>query len=168
VRFERNARAGGNMNDPSADMSVLTRLELYFAIRQATRTTRQFAEIFAFDYEMVMIFFVVVETCFQAILHLGGASSDRKSIEKIYLDSALLGVSIFGIADATGIPRETVRRKVKAMTDRGQLAASTKTKNVYVPLSALFDPKILNAFRQYVDEIDQFTRSLKYYAKNPP
>lgn len=156
------------MTDPKADMTVLTRLDLYFSIRQFTRTTRRFAEIFSHDYEMVMIFFVVVETCFQAILHLGGASSDRKSVEKIYLDSALLGVSIFGIADSSGIPRETVRRKVKAMTELGYLAASEKTKNIYVPLSALFDPQILDAFRHYIGEIDQFVRSLQYYAKTSP
>jgi hypothetical protein len=155
------------VNDPNADMTVLTRLELYFSIRQFTRTTRRFAQIFAYDYEMVMIFFVVVETCFQAILHLGGAAADGESIEQIYLDSASIGVSIFGIGDASGIPRETVRRKVKAMTDMGYLATSEKTKNIYVPLAALFDLKVFDAFRLYVADIDQFVRTLNYYGKPP-
>lgn len=153
------------MNDPNTDVTVLTRLELYFSIRQFTRTTRRFAEIFSHDYEMVMIFFIVVETCFQAILQLGGVSSDRESIEQIYLDSTSIGVSIFGIADASGIPRETVRRKVRAMTDLGYLASSEKTKNIYVPLSALFKPRILDAFRHYVGDIEQFVRTLQYYGK---
>jgi hypothetical protein len=154
------------MDDPNADISVLTRLELYFSIRQFTRTTRRFAEIFGYDYEVVMIFFVIVEACFQAILNLGGASSDREAIEQIYLESASIGVSLFGIADASGIPRETVRRKVKALTDLGYLALSEKSKNIYIPISAFFDLNIFDAFRLYVADIDQYVRTLQFYAKD--
>lgn len=155
------------MSDRTTDVSALTRLELYFSIRQVTRTTRRFAEIFGHDYEMVMIFFVVVETCFQAILHLGGASPDRASIEKAYLDAPVIGVSLFGISTASGVPRETVRRKVKAMTDQGYLAASETTKAIYVPLSALFEPRIHEAFRLYVEDLDQFARTLQHYGRDP-
>ncbi|HLZ73523.1 hypothetical protein [Phenylobacterium sp.] len=154
------------MDDPTADISVLSRLELYFSIRQFTRTTRRFAEIFGYDYEMVMIFFVVVEACFQAILNLGGAATDRDAIEQIYLDSAGMGVSLAGVADASGIPRETVRRKVKALTDLGYVAVSEKTKNLYIPISAFFDLNIFDAFRLYVADIDQFVRTLQFYAKD--
>ena len=156
------------MAGPNIDTTPLTRLELYFSIRQFTRTTRRFAQVFNRDYEMVMIFFVVVEACFQAILNLGGAPATREAIEAIYLDATSIGVSIFGIADASGIPRETVRRKVKTLTDRGFLATDDKTKNVYVPVSALFDMEILEAFRLYGADLDQLVRNIHHYGKPGP
>jgi len=155
------------MTRQTIDPTLITRLDLYFSIRLFTRTSRRFAEIFSNDYEMVMIFLVVVEACFQGILHLGGAPANSQAIEEIYLDSATIGVSIFGIGDAIGIPRETVRRKVKLLTDRGYLAVNPKNKNIYVPLTALFEPELSEVFRIYVGDIDQFIRTVQHYTQRP-
>src|ERR1700679_4077224 len=38
------------MNDDQSDIATITRLELYFAVRQFTRTMRRFAEILDHDY----------------------------------------------------------------------------------------------------------------------
>lgn len=155
------------MDDQKSDLGALTRLELYFSVRQFNRTMRYFAELFDFDYDMVTIFFVVAETCFQSIIPLGGAAADLEAIERIYLDSTSIGLSIFSIGEASGIPRETVRRKVKALTDRGFLAVFEKNKNIYIPISALLDERVMRAFRNYVLEIGQFLRAVQYYGKPP-
>lgn len=172
--FAVSARAGRErtqldktaMTELQPELSVLTRLELYFAIRQHTRIARRFADIFGNDYEMVIIFFVVAESCFQAILHLGGAAADREAIEQIYMDS-VAGLSLFSIADASGVPRETVRRKIKILSEWGYLATFEKTKNIYVPVSALLDPKINEAFKRYVADLDHLVRMVQFYERRP-
>ena len=153
------------MDKQRPDLAVLTRLDLYFSVRQFTRTMRCFAELFERDYDMVMIFFIVAESCFQSIIPLGGAGADLKAIERIYLDSTSLGLSLFGIGEASGIPRETVRRKVKTLTDMGYLATFEKNKNIYIPLSALLKKEVQEAFKGYASEIDQFVRTVQYYSK---
>jgi hypothetical protein len=154
------------MNEQRPDLAVLTRLDLYFSVRQFTRTMRCFAELFDRDYDMVMIFFIVAESCFQSIIPLGGSGADMETIERIYLDSTSLGLSLFIIGEASGIPRETVRRKVKALADMGYLATLEKNKNIYVPISAFLKSEMLEAFKSYASEIDQFVRTAQYYSKS--
>lgn len=154
------------MDEHKPDLAVLTRLELYFSVRQVTRTMRSFAELFDRDYDMVMIFFIVAEACFQSIISLGGAAADREAIERIYLDSNSIGLSIFTIGEASGIPRETVRRKVKALSDMGYLATFERNKNIYIPMSALLKDDVLAAFKRYASEIDQFVRTVQYYSRS--
>ena len=153
------------MKERKPDLAVLTRLDLYFSVRQFTRTMRCFAELFERDYDMVMIFFIVAESCFQSIIPLGGAGADAEAVERINLDTTSLGLSLFVIGEASGIPRETVRRKVKALIDMGYLATFEKNKNVYVPISALFKNEMLDAFRCYASEVDQFVRTVQYYSR---
>jgi hypothetical protein len=153
------------MSELRPDLAALTRFELYFSIRQFTRTMRRFAELFDYDYDMVIIFFIVAESCFQAIIPLGGAAADPDSLERAYTDSMSLGMSVFNIGEACGIPRETVRRKIKTLIDLGYLGTLEKTKSVYVPMSALLDERMLSAFRSYSADIDQFVKTVQYYSK---
>ncbi len=148
-----------------SDIVTITKLELYFAVRQFTRTMRRFAELLEFDYDMVMIFFVVVESCFQSIIPLGGTTADRAALEKAYLDSISIGLPLLTIGEASGIPRETVRRKVKRLTELNYLATLPHNKNIYVPLSTLLDKAVVDAFANYAVDIDQLVKSLQYYSR---
>jgi DNA-binding transcriptional ArsR family regulator len=154
-----------NQKTLKADLAVLTRLELYFSLRLITRTMRRFAELLEHDYDTLMIFFVVVESCFQAIIGFGGADSDLETIERAYAESISLGTSVLNIGEATGIPRETVRRKVKTLMDMGLVATAEKSKAIYVPLSALLEPAMLEVLRAYVADTQQFVRTVQFYAK---
>jgi len=149
-----------------SDIATITKLELYFAVRQFTRTMRRFAELLDRDYDMVMIFFVVVESCFQSIIPLGGATADPAALEAAYLDSISIGLPILAIGEASGIPRETVRRKVKRLTEMNYLA-SLPNKNIYVPLSTLLDKAVVDAFANYATDIDQLVKNLQYYSRQP-
>jgi hypothetical protein len=148
-----------------AELAVLTRLELYFSLRLMTRTMRRFADRLDDDYDSVMIFFVVLEACFQAIIAFGGSDADLPTIEKAYAESISLGASLFTIGEATGIARETVRRKVKTLIDRGLVTTSDRNKNVYVPVSVLLEPAMLELVRNYAADTEQFVRTVQFYGR---
>jgi hypothetical protein len=153
------------MADPKAPLAALTRLDLYFSIRHFNRTARRFGELFGNDYDRVVIFMIVAEACFQSILHLGGAEANRAEIEKIYLESSTLGLNQFAISEASGIPRETVRRKIKQLIDGGFLAILPSSKNIFVPVAALLEPAVAGTFERYAADIDHFVRTAKYYTR---
>jgi len=149
--------------DPKADLAVLTRLELYFSLRLVTRTMRRFAELLDHDYDMLMIFFIVVEACLQSIIVFGGANADFATMEKGYMESISLGLSALTIGETTGIPRETVRRKIKTLTDLGLLATSDKNRTVYVPLATLVREDILEMIRTYTSDTEQLVNTARFY-----
>jgi hypothetical protein len=157
---EMSARA---KRDVQGDLTALTRLELYFSLRLITRTMRRFADHLEHDYDTLMIFFVVLEACFQAIIAFGGSDADLPAIEKAYAESISLGATLLSIGEATGIPRETVRRKVKALMDRGLIATTERNKNIYVPISVLLEPEMLEVIRAYAADADQMVRTVQFY-----
>jgi hypothetical protein len=152
---------------PSADakLEILTRLDLYFSVRHTARTMRLFAEILDYDYDCVVIFLSVAEVCFQAAFHLAPIDVGPRDIENLYSQFASSGLSVMTIAEITGIPRETVRRKVKKLVDDGHLAISQHTKNVYLPASVVLSTKFFDRFRSHVDEAAQLVKSIAYYQK---
>ena len=149
--------------NPKADLAVLTRLELYFSLRLVTRTMRRFAELLDHDYDMLMIFFIVVESCLQAIIVFGGANADFATMEKGYMESVSLGLSALTIGETTGIPRETVRRKIKTLVDLGLLATSDKNRTVYVPLTTLVREDIFEMIRTYTSDTEQLINTARFY-----
>jgi hypothetical protein len=150
--------------DPRADLAVLTRLELYFSLRLVTRTMRRFAQLLDHDYDMLMIFFIVVESCLQAIIVFGGSNADFVTMEKGYMESVSLGLSVLTIGETTGIPRETVRRKIKMLVDLGLLATSDKSRTVYVPLATLVREDISEMIRTYTSDTEQLVNTARLYS----
>jgi hypothetical protein len=146
-----------------ADLAVLTRLELYFSLRLVTRTMRRFAELLDHDYDMLMIFFIVVESCLQAIIVFGGANADFATMEKGYMESVSLGLSALTIGETTGIPRETVRRKIRTLVDLGLVATSDKNRTVYVPLTTLVREDLFEMIRAYVSDTEQLINTARFY-----
>lgn len=159
------------MNEPGkrpgadAKLEILTRLDLYFSVRHTARTMRLFAEILDYDYDCVVIFLSVAEVCFQAAFHLAPIDVGPRDIENLYSQFASSGLSVMTIAEITGIPRETVRRKVKKLVDDGHLAISQHTKNVYLPVSVVLSTKFFDRFKSHVNEAAQLVKSIAYYQK---
>jgi|SRR5580658_4377572 hypothetical protein len=149
--------------DPKADLTVLTRLELYFSLRLVTRTMRRFAALLDHDYDMLVIFLIVLESCLQAIMAFGGTKADLETIEKGYLESVSLGLSMLTIAETTGIPRETVRRKINDLVRHDLIAISEKHRTAYVPISALAKPDVLEMLSTHVVDAEQFVRAAQFY-----
>ena len=156
------------MTEEAADLRVLTRLELYFSTRHTLRTMRLFADLFGNDYDLVMIFLAVAEVGLQAVFHLAAIKPETVEIKDLYERLSSAGLSIFSIAEATGIARETVRRKVHQLVTKGFLAIREKDKNVYLPGSALADLDMLEVMNLYVTEIGTLVRTIQYYSNPSP
>ena len=157
---------GRPMSDLHPEIAILTRLELYFSIRHTARSFRLFAELFDHDYESAIIFLSVAEVCFQATFHLAPAGYGTAEIEKIYSQIAASGLSVMTIGEITGIPRETVRRKVKALIDDKFLATAEGGKTVNLPLSVVMSDRVLPKFKAQLAESQQFGKMLNFYQKS--
>jgi hypothetical protein len=151
---------------PPADL-VLTRLDLYFAIRHTNRAMRLFGRIFDHDYDMAAIFLTVAEVCFQAIFHLAAADPAEINIEQLYTDENVAGMTTLSIAELTGIPRETVRRKLKFLIENNFLAVSPNSKNIYLPAATIRSERFLEPFTSYVKDVGQLVRTVMFYQRGP-
>lgn len=150
------------MSEEAGDLRVLTRLELYFSTRHTLRTMRLFADLFGNDYDLVIIFLAVAEVGLQAVFHLAAINPEAVEIKDLYERLSSAGLSIFSISEATGIPRETVRRKVHQLVSKKFLGIRDKDKNVYLPGSALAEPEMLDIMNLYVNEIGTLVRTIQY------
>jgi hypothetical protein len=153
------------MSDLQPEIGLITKLELYFSIRNTSRSIRTFAELFDYDYDCVVIFLSVAEVCFQAAFHLAPVGYGPAEIEKIYAQVAAAGLSVMTIGEITGIPRETVRRKVKALIDDGYLAQAESGKTVYLPLSVVLSDRVLPKMQTQFNEALQFAKMVNFYQK---
>lgn len=153
------------MNKLNPELELLTRLELYFSMRHAARSIRSFAEIFDYDYDMAIIFLSIAEVCFQATFHLAPIGYGPAEIERIYSQVASAGLSVATIGEITGIPRETVRRKVKSLVDDGYLAASPAN-TIYLPLSAISSDRVLGKMNTQIREASEFSKTVNFYQRS--
>jgi len=112
-----------------------------------------------------MIFLVVAEVGLQAIVHLAPIELKALDIRDLYDSLSTASLSMFAISEATGIPRETVRRKVHQLIGEGFLAVRDKDKNIHVPISALSDPSVLEILNLYVSEAESLARTIGYYGQ---
>jgi hypothetical protein len=153
------------MNENSTPLEILTRLDLYFSVRHITKAMRLFGDLFDHDYDTVAIFLVVTEVCFRAIFHLVALDPAKIDIEHLYDNLNVVGVTALSIGELTGIPRETVRRKVKTLVDGGYLAISPKERNIYLPASTISNEKVAEIFGFHVRDVGQLVRSVSYYQR---
>jgi hypothetical protein len=155
------------MTRPRSEIEILTKLELYFSVRHTARSLRAFAELLDNDYDNVAIFLSVAEVCLQAAFHLAPIDSGGANIEQIYSQIARSGLSVMTIAEITGIPRETVRRKVKKLIEQKHLALSETTNNIYLPASVVVSKKFFDIFHNHLDETAQLVRTVAFYSRGP-
>lgn len=127
---------------------------------------RLFAEIMDFDYDCVIIFLSVAEACFQSVFHLAPMGHGGVDIEKTYSSTAQSGLSVMTIGEITGIPRETVRRKVKKLVDDKCLAISESTKNVYLPASVVISDRFYGKFQAHMGEAEQLVKTVRFYQRD--
>ncbi len=153
------------MESRNTELAVITKLELYFSIRNTARSIRSFAELFNYDYDMAIIFLSIAEVCLQAAFHLAPAGYELDEVEKIYSQVAAAGLSVMTIGDITGIPRETVRRKVKSLLDTGFISQSEGSKTLYIPASTIISSRVIDKFNTQCAEAIQFGKAINYYKR---
>jgi CRP-like cAMP-binding protein len=166
LHADMSSQSVETISESSQELSVLRRLELYFSVRHTLRTMRQFAELFEYDYDLLMIFMTVAEVGLQAVFHLAAVNAQEIDVEATFRELGAAGLSILSIGEATGIPRETVRRKVHRLVDMGYLSIRPKDKNAFIPASAIRNPDLLRVFTFHVSEVTTLVRTIRYYGKD--
>jgi DNA-binding transcriptional ArsR family regulator len=130
------------------------------------RAMRQFSELFEHDYDLVMIFLSVAEAGLQAVFHLAAVNAQEIDIDATYEALGAAGLSILNIGESTSIPRETVRRKVKRLVDMGYLSVRDKDKSIYLPASAISNPKVLEIFSYHVKDVGALVKTISFYSRD--
>ena len=76
------------------------------------------------------------------------------------------GLSIFNIGVSTGISRETTRRKVRHLVEMNYLKINKKDKSVYIPVSAITKPRMLEILTSHVAEAGALARTIGFYTED--
>jgi hypothetical protein len=155
------------MSEHAPQIKVITRLELYFSIRHINKALRLFADLFDHDYDTLAIFLTVAEVCLQAIFHIVALDPEQVDLEQLYADVNAVGMTALSVGELTGIPRETVRRKLKTLVDGGYLAISPKSRNIFLPPATIMSDRFIEIFGIHIRDIGQLVRSVAYYQRDP-
>jgi hypothetical protein len=147
------------MSETEPAISILGRLELYFSLRHTLHAIRLFAGAFDDDYDLAIIFLAVVESGLKAI--------EEIDIDAVHAELANHGLSILNISGATAIPRETVRRKLRYLVDKGYLDVSRKDRSLFVLRAAISNPKILEIMNKHVADVGALVRTIQFYSQEP-
>ncbi len=156
------------MDKQRPELDILKRLEIYFSLRQLNKAMRRFSDIFEHDYDTAVIFLTVAEAAFRSTVHLVATEEGFEQFERIYMDEAANGLTLLNIGEASGIPRETVRRKVKWLVERGYLATFKDSKNIYLPLSTIGDSRFVDIFSSLSADVVQLVKTIQFYVKGGP
>lgn len=155
------------MNDPGDPVEALTRLELYFSVRHINKALRMFGDLFNHDYDRAAIFLTVAEISLRAIFHRIALDPGLPATGTLHLDINDIGVTALAVSELTGIPRETVRRKLKTLIAAGHLAMATKTKTIYLPIEVMIHDRLAEIFTGHVKDVGQLVRAVAYYQRDP-
>jgi hypothetical protein len=137
---------------PSA--KALPKGELRVALTALTRCMRSIAEGLDGDYATAMIFLIIAESS----LHGFGPRTDPRA--------SLPGLSTLAISRLSGIPRETVRRKVERLRSLNLIAIDGTKKDIYIhneyPGEQFFVGKVEDyiSFLFMIDDIKHFYAEL--------
>jgi hypothetical protein len=155
------------MSETEPAISILGRLELYFSLRHTLHAIRLFAGAFDDDYDLAIIFLAVVESGLKAIFHHVAVNAEEIDIDAVHAELANHGLSILNISGATAIPRETVRRKLRYLVDKGYLDVSRKDRSLFVLRAAISNPKILEIMNKHVADVGALVRTIQFYSQEP-
>lgn len=109
------------------------------------------------DYESMMIFVCAAEATMRPLMQRVETGS---SINAAYPPEHLRGsISRLLIADRTGLPRETVRRKTNALVDRGLLFEDSEGRVRCPP--TLSDPRVQNAIEEMHAAISRYLANVR-------
>jgi len=97
----------------------------FYSVEYVLRFLRNVGPLFDFDYERMIIAFSVALSNVQALM-ASDAIADFPSLDSIIPAELQAPVTRSAIARSCGLPRETVRRKVKAMIGSGVLISDTR------------------------------------------
>ncbi len=152
------------MNETEPSSPIVQRPELYFSLRHTLRAIRQFAEVLERDYDLAIIFLTVAEAGLQAVFQLAAVNAQEIDLDSAYSELNAHGLSILSIGVSTGIPKETVRRKLRYLVDKGYLEVSRKDRSLFVLAVTNMNPKILEIMNYHVADVGALVRTVNFYS----
>jgi hypothetical protein len=121
--------------------------------------------VFDHDYDLAIIFLTVAEAGLQAVFQLAAVNAQEIDTDAVYSELGSHGLSILSIAASTGIPKESVRRKLRYLMDKGYLDVSRKDRSIFVLASPNINPKILQIMQHHVADVGALVRTVHFYSK---
>lgn len=127
-------------------------IELFLDLNHVART------MIAGDLETVLIWFSITEATLRPLMLGSEVSPDKKQVKKP--PSVDLGtISRIMIADRTGLPRETVRRKINALLEAG-LVAEEQHGHVRTVLD-ITAPDVMEAIQESYKAVRRYQQRLR-------
>jgi hypothetical protein len=157
---------------PSGDMDLwlqdpcIARAVNAFAVEFAVKYMREAAQLFDGDYECAMIFLSVLEANGRQNVRHPSFLRDYADA-RISLPTAMARpISRQAIAHSLGLSRETVRRKIAKLIERGFLTADDRG-GVITTRGAIASEGFLAAQKRVITFVRQFRADLVRYAGAP-
>lgn len=112
--------------DSDTNTEPVSRAVAFHCTDYVLRYMLDIGSVFEFDYEKMLIYLVIANSNVQNIMSIPEKFAPYASIDVIIPAELQRPATRSAIARATGLPRETVRRKVAAMLDSGLLTTDTR------------------------------------------
>jgi hypothetical protein len=110
-------RKGGTLRSPDGPEQL--RLYSYLMFNLVQRIDRQRRQVYAGDLDMACISEAIALSAIEARMRDPGFRQEYRDVAKVAGIQAQRGVNALSVAEATGIPRETTRRKIKKLIELG-------------------------------------------------
>lgn len=138
------------------DAAAADRNSRVTGIRLAILTTRLMEQwrLGRFDAENAMIIVAVIAITSEKLVRAGLSPTER-SLEEYLPLTKLQGCNVSSIAAATGINRETVRRRVRRLTDEGSLIR-TDAGEIALPPERVSEETALALVRRQLEAVTRF------------
>jgi hypothetical protein len=131
-----------------------------YSIEYLLRTLRNLGPLFDFDYERMIITLSVSMGNVQHLMNPTEQLAPYEDLSTIIPAEMQRPVTRLAITRATGLPRETVRRKVAALIEAGFLIKDDRG-GVRLRPGALADPKYVDAVLQNDTDVRRMIRLAK-------
>jgi hypothetical protein len=142
-----------------------SRLVNAFAVEFVVRYMHEAANLFDADYECAIIFLAILESNGRQNIRQPWFARDFADVRLSVPVEMVRPISRQAIAESLSIPRETVRRKVAYLIERGFLVEARG--GVITTRGVIGNDKFLAAQRRVVGFVRQFLSDLAEYAGFP-
>ena len=132
----------------------------FYSIEYLLRTLRNLGPVFNFDYDRMIITLSVTLGNVQHLLNSPGRLEPYQDLATLIPADLQRPVTRLAITRATGLPRETVRRKVASLIEEGMLISDERG-GVRLAPGALMQGEFLGAVEQNEADVRRLVRLVR-------
>lgn len=143
-----------------------SRIFAYFTAEFMLRAAASIAVAFEHDYESAILFLSITTQNTQNVMHKRDLRQRYASMSTPVDPDLMTPVSRSALARSTGLPRETVRRKVARMIERGLIVDTPK--GLIVPRQVTDNPLYAEALRPQIESLRRLFTMVRDQIEDPP